>query len=64
MPADFDKCRAAGGKIRTITGPGNGLKKDEYAHVCVDSFGKSHKGYTKKAKSQRYINKGSNKRYG
>lgn len=37
MPAEFDACRAAGGKIRTLTGPSkkNGLKADEYVHVCI-----------------------------
>lgn len=44
MPADFDRCVAQGGKVRTKR-----LNKDEYAHVCVLN-GKSFMGYPKKYK--------------
>lgn len=34
MPADFEACRAAGGKIRTQTSRSDkGLKKGTYRHV-------------------------------
>jgi len=47
MPADFDKCQAEGGRIRTIK-----VGKGRYMHVCYDKAGKSHAGEvkTKKAK--------------
>lgn len=37
MPVDFDKCKQAGGKIRTISGPNKkyGLVEGEYLHVCI-----------------------------
>jgi hypothetical protein len=37
MPVDFDKCKQAGGKIRTISGPNQqyGLEAGEYMRVCV-----------------------------
>lgn len=52
MPKGFDKCRAAGGKIRTVSGgtPAGrrmGLKKDQYMHVCIDKQGGFHRGYAK-----------------
>lgn len=45
MPADFDKCVADGGRVRTIT-----LKSGRYMHVCYDKNGKSHAGEVKKSK--------------
>jgi hypothetical protein len=38
MPAAFEACRAAGGRIRTISGPSKkfGLKAGEYVHVCFN----------------------------
>ena len=44
MPADFDRCVANGGKVRTKR-----LNATEYAHVCVLN-GKSFMGYPKKYK--------------
>ena len=44
MPVAFDKCRAKGGKIRTISKP-----KGKYFHVCYLN-GKAYKGYTKDKK--------------
>jgi len=44
MPEAFDKCRKAGGKIRTIK-----VGKDKYQHICY-SGGKSYAGYVKKKK--------------
>lgn len=37
MPAGFDKCKANGGKIRTVSGPNkkHGLAKGEYVHYCI-----------------------------
>ena len=46
MPAGFDACRAAGGRVRTVT-----LSKDSYRHVCWKN-GKSYPGYKKKKKSK------------
>jgi len=36
MPEAFEKCREAGGRIRTITGPSKqfGLSNGQYVHVC------------------------------
>lgn len=52
MPEDFDKCRAAGGSIRTISGPSHlyGLKKGQYKHICVLK-GQVHQGETKSVKN-------------
>lgn len=41
MPADFDKCRSNGGKIRTKK-----LNRTQYAHVCIHA-GKTHMGEIK-----------------
>ncbi len=46
MPADFEKCRMAGGKIRTMK-----VGKDMYAHVCIKD-GKSHLGEIKEKKAK------------
>lgn len=46
MPAGFDACRAAGGRIRTVT-----LSKDSYRHICFKD-GKSYAGYKKKKKKK------------
>lgn len=42
MPAAFDACRAAGGKVRTISGPSrqHGLSANEYIHICIGKSGK------------------------
>ena len=53
MPAAFDACRKAGGRIRTISGGTKqgkqmGLSSDEYVHVCIDKSGNMHRGYVKK----------------
>ena len=42
MPADFDKCVADGGRVRTIS-----VNKTQYMHVCYDKAGKSHAGEVK-----------------
>jgi hypothetical protein len=42
MPQEFDKCRAEGGKIRTIK-----LDAIKYMHICIDKQGKSHPGEVK-----------------
>ena len=51
MPADFEKCRAQGGKIRTVSGPSeeHELSAGEYVHYCYRK-GKSYRGEVKKAK--------------
>lgn len=49
MPAGFDRCRAAKGRIVTVTGPSKryGLKTGEYKHICIKS-GEFHQGEVKK----------------
>ena len=47
MPAGFDKCKAEGGRIRTMT-----LSKGRYMHVCWDKAGKSHAGEVKTKKKK------------
>ena len=42
MPADFDKCKNEGGRIRTMT-----LSKGRYMHICYDKNNKSHAGEVK-----------------
>ena len=42
MPADFDKCAAEGGRIRTKK-----IGKNKYIHVCWDKAGKSYAGEVK-----------------
>ena len=48
FPADFEKCKREGGRVRTIAVKG---QPDKYMHVCYDKAGKSHAGevHTKKA---------------
>lgn len=50
MPAAFDRCVKAGGRVRTISGPNKqmGLGDHEYRHVCFGPNGKSHLGHVKK----------------
>lgn len=45
MPAEFDRCRAKGGKIRTVS-----INKNQYMHVCVLN-GKSYRGEIKTKKA-------------
>lgn len=54
MPAGFDKCRKAGGRVRTISGPDKkmGLIEGQYLHVCVDKGGGFHRGEVKSKLSQ------------
>ena len=48
MPEAFEKCRKAGGRIRTVSGPSKHwkLKADEYCKVCWKG-GKPARGHTK-----------------
>jgi hypothetical protein len=46
MPKAFDKCVAAGGKVRTKS-----LAKSQYVHVCFKN-GKSVAGYVKTKKGR------------
>ena len=48
FPADFERCKREGGRVRTIAVKG---QPDKYMHVCYDKNGKSHAGevHTKKA---------------
>ena len=48
MPADFDRCVAGGGRVRTVSGPSkeHGLKAGQYVKYCTLK-GKSYRGYTK-----------------
>jgi len=47
MPATFLKCVRDGGKVRTVTMPG-----DKYVHVCTIN-GKSYYGEVKKKKAKK-----------
>lgn len=40
MPEAFDKCKAAGGKVRRKT-----LKGGRWQNLCIDGSGKTHPGY-------------------
>ncbi len=42
MPADFDKCVANGGRVRTMK-----VGKGKFMHICYDKEGKSHAGNVK-----------------
>jgi len=46
MPRDFDKCVAAGGKVRTESGPckEHGLEANQYVKYCILG-GKSFRGH-------------------
>jgi len=46
MPADFEKCRAEGGRIRTKK-----VGKNKYMRICWDKDGKSHAGHVETKKS-------------
>lgn len=48
MPADFERCRKNGGRVRRVSGPSeeHGLKKGEYVDYCYKD-GKSYRGHTK-----------------
>ena len=46
MPVGFDRCRKAGGRIRTKT-----LSKGRFMHICFDKNGKSHAGEVKTKKA-------------
>lgn len=48
MPADFEACREAGGRIRTIK-----VGKNKYMHICWDAQGKSHAGEVKEKKAKK-----------
>lgn len=45
MPADFDRCVAGGGRVRTKK-----INAKEYMHICWDKKGKSHAGEVKQYK--------------
>ncbi len=54
MPADFEKCRREGGRVRTVSGPNRrlGLKEDEYMHICI--LGKEvHHGEVKRKETEK-----------
>ena len=46
MPADFEKCVAEGGRVRTIK-----VGKGKYMRICYDKVGKSHSGEVHQKKS-------------
>ena len=50
MPADFDKCVAGGGRVRT-----KDLGNGKYMHICWDKEGKSHAGEVKTKKKYPFI---------
>lgn len=49
MPADFDRCVASGGKVRTVSGPNKkmGIPAGSYIHICILK-GVVHRGEVKK----------------
>lgn len=49
MPESFERCRKAGGKVRTVSGPQKklGLSDGEYLPICIKD-GKTFPGYKKK----------------
>jgi hypothetical protein len=49
VPADFEKCREEGGRVRTKT-----LSGGRYIRICYDKNGKSHAGEVKKKKSKKH----------
>jgi hypothetical protein len=53
MPEGFDRCRAQGGKIRTVSGPNKmmGLGKGQYMHLCIIK-GNVHRGEIKTKKDK------------
>jgi len=48
MPADFERCRKEGGRIRTKS-----LSDGRYIHICYDKAGKSHAGEVKEKAGER-----------
>jgi hypothetical protein len=48
MPVDFEKCRANGGEIRTIS-----LPEGKYIHICYDKNGQSYRGEVKTKKKKK-----------
>ncbi len=48
MPADFEKCVAEGGRVRTMT-----LSKGRYMRVCYSADGKSHAGEVRQSKGKK-----------
>lgn len=56
MPAAFDRCRAKGGRVRTISGPDDewGLGEDEYMRICVLG-GKVYPGHRATKKSEHVV---------
>ena len=42
MPADFDKCVADGGRVRTLK-----VGREKFMRICYDKAGKSHAGEVK-----------------
>jgi hypothetical protein len=50
MPAGFDRCRAAGGKIRTVKPNAN-----TYIHICYLG-GKSYRGEIKHTQNKGKVN--------
>lgn len=54
MPASFDKCKANGGRIRTISGPNKefGVPAGSYMHICAVG-NEVHRGEVKKKKSRK-----------
>ena len=46
IPAAFNRCVNAGGRVRTVTGPSkeHGLKKNQFVKYCFRD-GQSHRGH-------------------
>ena len=56
MPADFEKCVAEGGRVRTLSGPDkeHGLEKNQYMHICFKG-GESFAGEVKAKKKGKTV---------
>jgi len=50
MPQAFEMCRAAGGRVRTVTGNRYGCGKNQYRRICFLK-GKSYLGEIKTRKT-------------
>ena len=48
MPEDFLRCKAEGGRIRTMP-----IKGGRFAHICFDKNGKSHMGEVRQSKASK-----------
>lgn len=62
MPAAFDRCVAAGGKVRTVNGPSEqfSVPKGKYRRICILK-GQVHLGEVKEPESLAVLKRGPQK---